>query len=148
MDTKRYAEHFLCDALRLATYLGGETSVISYGIGHSDDFPLVPKEREQVGDDIRFIRVDGQEYYEVAYVSVDTPTFADKKIRNKSLYRVILGREIKRARESVGMTLSELADKTNLREHSLYRIEDGRWDIDISLLGIILDALGKTIRIV
>ena len=46
------------------------------------------------------------------------------------------------------MPLSELAEKTNLREHSLMRIEEGRWDIDLSLLGVILDVLGKKINFV
>lgn len=148
MDTKRYAEHFFCDAARLASYLGGEKATISDGIGPADDFPLTPKDRSQVDDDVRFLRVDGEEYYEIAYVTSKTPTPADAKYRNKSLYRVMLGREIKKARESMGITITDLSKRTNLRDHSLLRIEEGRWDIDIALLGVILDALNKEIKIV
>ena len=148
MDIKRFSEHFLCDAMRLAILLGGENATLSDGIGNSSDFPLVPKERDQVGEDIRFIRVEGEEYYEIAYVTNEQPTQWDSKIRNKSYYRVLVGREIHDARLSVGMTLSELSRKTNLREHSIQRIEEGRWDMDMAMLGLILDALNKTIKII
>lgn len=147
-DTKRYAEYFLCDAIRLAQYLGGEGAAISDGIGNADDFPLIPKMREQIGDDVRFVRVEGNEYYEVAFVSNKQPKPEDTKIRNKSLYRVMIGREIKKARIERRMTLSDLAERTNLRDYSLLRIEEGRWDLDISLLGVILNALDKEIKIV
>lgn len=144
----KYAEHFLCDAIRLAQYLGGENAQLSDGIGHADDFPLVPKDRELVDNDVRFIRAESDESYEIAYVCTDTPTPYDTKFRNKSLYRVMLGREIKKARLSKRITIEELSKKTNLREHSLQRIEEGRWDLDISLLGVILNALDKEIKIV
>ena len=147
-DTKRYAEYFLCDAIRLAQYLGGEGAAISDGIGNADDFPLIPTMREQIGDDVRFVRVEGNEYYEVAFVSNKQPKPEDTKIRNKSLYRVMIGREIKKARIERRMTLSDLAERTNLRDYSLLRIEEGRWDLDISLLGVILNALDKEIKIV
>ena len=146
---KRYAEYFLCDAIRLAMFLGGDKAQMSDGIGNAEDFPLVPKMREKLtGDDIRFIRVEGDEYYEVAFVSNDKPRKEDAKFRNKSIHRVAIGREIKRTREDASLSLFDLAGKTNLREYSLERIEDGRWDLDISLLGVILDALGKEIRFV
>lgn len=148
MDTKRFAEHFRCDALRLALLLGGEDSTYSDGIGNAFDFPLAPKQREMLDDDIRFIRVEGEEYYEIGYVTDSTPLPKDTKYRNKSFHRVIVGREIRRARIAAGMPLSELAEKTNLREHSLMRIEEGRWDIDLSLLGVILDVLDKKINFV
>ena len=143
MDTKRYAEHFRCDAQRLALLLGGDNATYSDGIGSVADFPLVPKQREILDKDVRFIRVEnGEEYYEIAYVLDAKPTFKDTKYRNKSYHRVAIGKEIHRARMNAGMSLEELAEKTNLREHSLSRIEDGYWDLDISLLGVILDALG------
>ena len=148
MKAKRYVEHFLCDAVRLACYLGGDGAKMSDGIGSADDFPMIPREREQVGDDVRFIRVEGEEYYEIAYVSTETPRPEDKKIRNKSLYRVIFGRELKKARESSGVSLEELSKRTNLKEHSLEKIEEGRWDFDTTVMGNILFALGKTIKIV
>ena len=148
METKRFAEHFRCDAVRLALLLGGEDASYSDGIGNAFDFPLVPKQREMIDEDVRFIRVEGKEYYEVAYVLDSAPTQKDAKYRNKSYHRVIVGREIHRVRTELGMPLSELAEKTNLREFSLARIEDGRWDIDIALLGVILDALGKEIKLV
>lgn len=146
--TQRFVEYFLCDAIRLALYLGGDKASLSDGIGNADDFPLIPKMREQIGDDIRFIRVDGKDYYEVAYITSDTPKPEDTKIRNKSIHRVEIGREIKRAREEQKLSLLDLAKRTNLRDYSLARIEEGRWDMDISLLGVILDALGKSIKIV
>ena len=148
MDTKRFAEYYLCDAMRLAQLLGGEDATISEGMGNADDFPLIPRMREQVGDDVRFLRSDGEDYYEVAYVSDSKPRPEDSKFRNKSYYRVVIGRGIKKARKEVGMTISQLSQLTNLREHSLLRIEEGMWDLDVSMLGVILDALRKTIKIV
>ena len=148
METKRYVEHFRCDALRLAMLLGGENATYSDGIGISANFPLVPKQKEMVSDDIRFIRVDGDDYYEVGYVVDSMPGPRDSKYRNKSYHRVAIGREIRNAREEKNMSITDLAQKTNLREHSIVKIEDGMWDIDLSLLGVILDALGKTIRFI
>ena len=148
MEIKRYAEHFRCDALRLAFLLGGENATYTDGIGNTEDFPLVPKQKEILAKDVRFIRVEnGEEYYEVAFVLDVKPTLKDSKYRNKSYHRVAIGKEIRRARLNKGMTLEELAEKTNLREHSLSRIEDGYWDIDISLLGVIIDALGVQITL-
>lgn len=144
MDIKRFSEYYLCDAIRLAQTLGGE---ISDGIGNAWDFPLSPKAREIVGDDIRFLRVQGDDYYEIGYISSEKPKPENLKLRNKSIHRVLVGREIRRARLDLGLSIEKLAQKTNLRPHSLERIEEGRWDIDIALLGIILDALGKEIKI-
>lgn len=148
METKRFVEHFLCDAIRLAQILGEGQAKLSEGLGNADDFPLNPRERDQVGNDVRFIRVNGKEYYEVAFVTEDNPTIDDIKLRNKSVYRVMFGSALKKARLSVGMSLEELARKTNLREHSLQRIEEGRWDFDTTVMGNILSALGKSFKIV
>lgn len=148
METKRYVEHFLCDAIRLAQLLGEGQAKLSDGLGNADDFPLNPKERDQVGDDVRFIRVNGKEYYEVGFVTEDNPTPEDIKLRNKSVYRVLFGSALKKARLEAGMSIAELSKRTLLREHSLERIEEGRWDFDTTVMGNILSALGKSIKIV
>ena len=151
MEIQRFAEQYMSDALRLADYFAKRYDAkISEGIGNAEDFPFVPKQRDMIDDDVRFIRVEGECFYgEIAFISTDTPLSSiELKHRNKTIYRVIVGEQLAAIREEKGISLEELAEKTGYRAHSLARIEEGRWDLDIHCLGQILDALGATIKIV
>ena len=142
--TQRYAEPFLCDALRLAQHLAKRVNgQISEGIGHSGDFP-----GEFESDDIRFLRVEGDDYFEVAFLYDEEPKKEDWKYRNKYYWRVLAGEKIKTFREKKGMPLGELSEITGLRVHALERIEDGRWDLSIVQLGSLLDALGGDFNLI
>ena len=142
MEIQRFHEKYLCDALRLATYLAArEKATLSEGIGDSSRFP-----GSFDSDDVRFIRVSGGEtLYEIAFTTDEVP--AHYKHRNKGIHRVMIGEEIRRVREAKGMTLEELSAKTDFKAHSLLWIEQGRYDIDVAQLGIILDALGVKITL-
>lgn len=142
MEIQRFHEKYLCDALRLATYLAEKYGAsLSEGIGDSSKFPG----RFDSGD-VRFIRVSkGETLYEIAFSTEDAPDHY--KHRNKGIHRVMIGEEIKRVREAKGMSLEELADKTDFKAHSLLWIEQGRYDIDVAQLGIILDALGVKVTL-
>ena len=143
MEIQRFHEKYLCDAIRLASYLADKYgAAISEGIGDSSKFP-----GNFDTDDIRFLRVEkGVTLYEIAYTTNETPTHF--KHRNKGIHRVMIGEEIKRVREERGLTLEELSEQTDFKPHSLMWIEQGRYDIDVTQLGIILDALGAKIRLV
>ena len=150
MEIQRFAECYMCDALRLAQYLAKRDGAqISEGIGPADDFPFTPKDRSCLDSDARFFRVESEtSYCEIGFVTMEEPESDQTKHRNKSIFRVIIGDQIKSFREGMGMSLEELADKSCFRPHSLARIEEGRWDIDLAQLGRILDALGATLTIV
>jgi len=149
-DIKRFSEHFFCDSLRLAQLLASLYGAkISESEGFSADFPLNPKEKAQVGERIKFFSVDNERvHFEVSFVTTDEPTEDFAMIRNKSFHRVLIGAEIRRTRRIKGMTIEELSEKTGFRTHSLQRIEEGRWDMDVSQLGLILDALGCYARFI
>ena len=148
MEVQRFTEHYLADALRLASHFAERyNGTLSEGIGDAGIFPFPPKEIVNI-DDARFVRVDGDGFNaEIAFVSSQEPKPGDAKIRNRSLYRVLVGEEIRRVRMEKGMTLERLSELSGLRAHSLQRIEEGRWDMDIRQLGWILEALGVTIKL-
>ena len=106
----------MCDAIRLATYLAEKHhATLSEGLGDVSSFPFPPRELDQIEDDVRFVRVEGNGYYaEVAFVTSDAPV-GGEKFRNKSIHRVMLGEEIKRVRNEKGMTYTELARMTGIR---------------------------------
>lgn len=145
MDIKRFTEPFFCDALRVAQYLAKKVNGrITEGIGDAAGFPG----RERIpSEEVRFLRVEGDDYYEVGFISQDEPTVEDRKLRNKSYWRIKVGDALKAYRESKGISLGELASATGYRVHSLARIEEGRWDMDIAQLGSLLDALGGDLYI-
>lgn len=149
MDAFYYTEYYLVDALRLARHFAEKNDgVLSEGIGVAKPFPAPPKTGEFPSGDVRFVRVECQDaMYCVAFVSEDDPPAGERKFRNKSLYRVLVGEEIRRCRQLKGMSLREVADKSGFRVHSLERIEEGRWDFDIAQLGVIVDALGAEVKI-
>ena len=142
MEIQRFHERYLCDAIRLASYLAEKYDAsISEGIGDSSKFP-----GSFESEDVRFLRVSkGETLYEIAFTTEETPDHY--KHRNKGIYRVMLGEEIHRVRMEKGMTLEDLSKKTDFKAHSLLWIEQGRYDIDVAQLGIILDALGVKITL-
>ena len=143
MEVQRFHEKYLCDALRLATYLAEKNNAtISEGIGDSSKFPGA-----FASDDVRFLRVsNGATLYEIAFSTEETPSHY--KHRNKGIHRVMIGEEIRRVREEKGMSLEELSQRTDFKAHSLLWIEQGRYDIDVTQLGIILDALEVKIKLI
>ena len=149
METHYFTEQYLADALRLAEYLARKGGKISEGIGYSSYFPNPPKEGAFPADEVRYLRVECPDRtYAVAFVSDDDPPAEERKYRNRSLHRLKVGEQIKACRERRGMTLKEVADLSGFRVHSLARIEEGRWDLDVGQLGIILDALAAEVHIV
>mgnify|MGYP002626168216 CR=1 FL=1 len=135
----RFSEPFFCDALRLAQFLAERhNGTISEGIGRSENFP---KNEKFPSEDVRFLRVDGDEYYEIAFFYQDEPTEDDRKLRNKSFWRIRIGDTIRTKREEKCLSLKDLSDKIGLRVKALECIEQGRWEISIDQLGNICDAL-------
>lgn len=135
---KRYTEPFLCDALRLATHLAIRVNgTVTEGIGDAGNFP-----GELKMESVRFLRVEGDDYFEVAFLKTEEPAPEDWKYRNKYYWRVLAGEKVRAFREEKGMTLEELSEIVGLRVHALERIEDGRWDLTIVQLGSLLDAIG------
>ena len=149
MDIFYFTENYLADAIRLARHFAEKyDGVLSEGIGVAKPFPAPPKTGAFLSVDVRFVRVECRDrMYCVAFVSEDNPPVSERKYRNKSLYRVLMGEEIKAARERRGISLGEVAERSGFREHSLQRIEEGRWDFDMSQLGVILEAIGAKVKI-
>ena len=148
MEKRRFIEYYFCDALRLAQHLAEvHEGTISEGIGDSSLFPVPPKFGFS-SPDVRFLRVEGNQDFEIGFVSQDNPPADAIKHRNKSLYRVLVGEELRKARKEKGLSLKEVADKSGFRSHSLEMVEDGRYDFDIAQLGTILDAIGAKVKIV
>lgn len=145
METQYFTEYYLVDALRLASHFAERyNGTITEGIGDAALFPQQGKGFPS--EDTRFIRVECKDrIYAVAFTSEEEPT--ELKHRNKSLYRVLVGEEVRQAREKRGMSIEEVAEKSGFRPHSIGRIEEGRWDFDIPQLGLILDAMGATLKI-
>ena len=150
MEVFYYTEYYLADALRLAQHFAERhEGKLSEGIGAAKPFPAPTKTGEFPSQDVRFIRVESPDrMYCVAFVSEDEPPASERKCRNKSLYRVLVGEEVRKAREGRGLSLEEVSEKSGFRPHSLQRIEEGRWDYDVAQLGVILDALGAKVKIV
>ena len=151
MDIQRFAEQYMDDAMRLAKHFAVRYNAqISEGIGNADDFHFAPKQRALLEEDVRIFRVEGDDFYgEVAFVFTDEPkTSLDRKHRNNSIHKVIVGEQITSFREKRGLSLEEMAAKVGYTPHSLARIEEGRWDIDLKQLGLLLDALGARIELV
>lgn len=150
METKRFTEYYFEDALRLAQHFTEKhNATMTATQGSAAKFPLVggqpfPSEKLDVISVSKF----DVTVCEVAFISHDAPSEENRKYRNRSLYRVLVGEEIERVRREKNISLVELAEKTGFRPHSLQRIEEGRWDIDVAQLGVILDALGVEIHLI
>lgn len=149
MRIEHYTETYLDDAMHLCQYIAGEEGVISIVMADPVNFPE-PVKGQEFPDPLYAVRVqkDGTTVAECAYLHLREDSDVDKKFRNRWLISVMLGDEIRRARETNGMTLEDLAQATGYNVHSLDSIERGRYNMDVKLLGRIADALGCEIRLV
>lgn len=67
------------------------------------------------------------------------------ELEDKIIIRTQLASLIKRFRELNGISLAELANKIDVKEHTLIRIEQGKFSINAELLWLILKNLDCTI---
>lgn len=65
----------------------------------------------------------------------------------KRVAREAVGRQIKEARTSAGLTLRQLAEKTGIAFNHIGRIEAGRYNVTVDTLAILSGVLGKAISI-
>ena len=135
----KFTEYYYDDALRMAMYIrereGGEIELVKV---KPDGFPFPPK-MQVYGETVDCIRIGG---YEIAYFAKRLSPDEDKKHRNRCLYRFMIGRQIKEAREAKGLTLDDLSQRTGYKVGSLRNMELGRYGVDIQMLCCIAEALG------
>lgn len=142
-EIMRFFEYYRCDAIKLTELFG---PLYSESEDVAGAYNLSPKIGLSEEDPIKTINVETTDaLYRVAYIDSGNPV--DEKLRYKNYYRIVIGREIKEKRERTGMSRAEVAFGAGIRPHALERIEQGRWDMDISLLGRILNVLKATIHI-
>lgn len=135
----RFTEQYYDDAERLALYVAGRDGCEIFAERKpSDIFPVAPK-LKVMPKDVNVLCVGN---YEIAYLGHREYPDQDKKYKNRTLHRVLLGDRLKEVRESRGMTLEELGTLTGLRPKNIENIEAGRFDVTIDILGNIGDALG------
>ena len=136
--------------MRLCKYIAGEEGVISIGpAGDVSAFPDAPKEMT-LDENTYAVKVErqGEIVAECAYIRLREDGDVDAKYRNRWLISVMLGREIRAARERRGLSLEQLSELTGYRAHSIDSMERGRYNMDIKLLGRLADALGCEIALV
>lgn len=135
----RFTELYFDDAERLALYLaardGEQVEIIQ---GDSSFYPTPPKMQE-MPDTVNAFRVGN---YEIAYLEKRPYEEKDRKYRNRTLHRVMLGERLREAREAKGMTVDGLEKICGIKAKNIENIELGRFDASIDILGNIGDALG------
>ena len=135
----RFTELYFDDAERLALYLaardGEQVEIIQ---GDSSFYPTPPKMQE-MPDTVNAFRVGN---YEIAYLEKRPYEEKDRKYRNRTLHRVMLGERLREAREAKGMTFDGLEKICGIKAKNIENIELGRFDASIDILGNIGDALG------
>lgn len=62
--------------------------------------------------------------------------------------RIRIGERIKQLREAAGLTQTQLAEKTGLKQENINRIEKGKYSTGQDILTKIASALGKRLDIV
>ena len=135
----RYTELYFDDAQRLALYLSQrEKADVEMYNGLSEFFPLPPK-GVKLPDRINAFSVGD---YRVGYLYDGAAEGKDRKYRNRSLHRVMLGERIKEARETKGMSLESLELLTGLKASNIANIELGRLDAGVDIIANIGEALG------
>lgn len=149
MRIEHYTETYLEDAMRLCKYIAGENGTISIVMADSVNFPE-PVKGQEFPDPLYAVRVtkNGVTIAECAYLSMREDAEIDIKFRNRWLISVMLGDEIRTARERAKMTVEDLASSTGYNAHSIESMERGRYNMDIRLLGRLADAMGCEIRLV
>ena len=134
----RFTEKYYDDAVRFAKYVqateGGEIEVVRE---ESDGFPMPPK-GVTYGKYVDCLKVGK---YEIAFFEHRETPDTDRKHRNKTLYRFMIGQQIKEVRELSGMSLIDLSARCGIKPGNLQSIESGRYGADVELLGVILEAM-------
>lgn len=149
MRIERYTELYLDDAMRLCKYIAKEDGAISIGLADPSLFPDPPKNIPW--PDALYavtVRRDGETVAECAYLFMREDASEAGKFKNRWLISVMLGEEIRRARERRGLSQDQLAELTGYRPHSIDAMERGRYTMDIKLVGRLADALGCEIKLV
>lgn len=136
---QKFTEIYYDDAERFAVYLASvKNEEIEIVYDDAEGFPM-PAKNMQFGEKVNCFKVGN---IEIAYLTKRKSPDEDKKHRNRSLYRYALGQMLKDARERMGITLEQLADTTGLKASNLRNIELGRYNVDIDVLGLIMDGIG------
>lgn len=142
---QRFTEIYYDDALRFAQYIqateGGDIELVRED---SVGFPMPAKNRV-FGDMVDCLKIRN---IEIAFLENRKNPNADKKHKNRSLYRYIIGQRIREIRELNGMSLEDLSAKTDIQANNLRNIESGRLSINTDMLCLIANALDAHVSIV
>ena len=142
---QRFTEIYYDDALRFAQYIqateGGDIELVRED---SVCFPMPAKNRV-FGDMVDCLKIRN---IEIAFLESRKNPNADKKHKNRSLYRYIIGQRIREIRELNGMSLEDLSAKTDIQANNLRNIESGRLSINTDMLCLIANALDAHVSIV
>lgn len=142
---QRFTEMYYDDALRFAKFIqateGGEIEIVKED---AEGFPLPPKHRV-LDNMVNCIKIRN---YEVAYLGRRKDMDDDKKMRNRTLHRFIIGQKLKEVRELSGISIGELSEKSGYKPNNIKNIEDGRFSPDTDTLCNILDAMDAHLEIV
>nr|DAM13438.1 MAG TPA: helix-turn-helix domain protein [Caudoviricetes sp.] len=142
---QRFTEIYYDDALRFAQYIqateGGDIELVRED---SVGFPMPAKNRV-FGDMVDCLKIRN---IEIAFLESRKNPNADKKHKNRSLYRYIIGQRIREIRELNGMSLEDLSAKTDIQANNLRNIESGRLSINTDMLCLIANALDAHVSIV
>lgn len=65
----------------------------------------------------------------------------------KEKWRKKIGEKVRQRRESLGMTQVELSERSGLNRTNISKIEGGRYNVSVDLLGRIAEALGCGIEL-
>ena len=143
--TIRFTELYYDDAERLSQYLAQRDGKnIELVNGLSTYFPLPPK-GVPMPDKVNIFKVGN---YEIAYLTHRTTPDEDLKHRNRTLYRVMLGEQLQKARLDKGLSLQEVEKATGYRAKNIENIEYGRYDASINIIGSIAHALDVKIAFI
>lgn len=141
----KFTEIYYDDAERFALYLAAKNNEeIELVYEDSYGFPQPPK-GVMLEDKVNCLKVGD---VEIAYLQKRKSKFENWKRRNRSLYRYMFGQKFKDARERMGMTVEDLADKSGLKPANIRNIELGRYGADTEILGNLLESMGCHIEIV
>lgn len=135
---QKFTEMYYDDAVRFAQYIqatqGGEIELVKED---ADGFPLPPKHK-MFDNMVNCLKIKN---FEIAYFEQRKSPDYDRKHRNRNLYRYIMGQKMKEVRELSGMSLEELAKKTDLGVSTIRNIESGRFSANIDVLCNIVEAM-------
>ena len=141
----RFTELYYDDAERLALYISSRDNVpVEVMTCDPDLFPLPPK-MMVMPPKVDAFKVGN---YEIAYLDRRSDSGDDKKYKNRTLHRVMLGDELRKVMRKKGVDADYLEEKTGIRSRNIENIILGRHDASIDILGNIADALGCKVSFV